>query len=139
MTRYRLLLVAGLGVAAVLLGLLFFGNLNRNLVYFLTPAEAIAQRDAWPDGRRLQLGGMVESGSVVPTPGGLRFTVASGTDPASPAVTVVHTGAPAQLFRSGIGVVLEGTWRGDEFVSDTMIVKHDEDYRAPGDPARTAG
>lgn len=138
MRRYRLLLVAGLGVAAMLLGLLFFGNLNRNLVYFLTPAEAIAQRAEFSDGRRLQLGGLVEPGTVARTADGLRFTVAAGTTPGSATVSVLHTGTPAQLFRSGIGVVLEGSWRGDVFVSDTMLVKHDENYRAPEEPAEAA-
>jgi cytochrome c-type biogenesis protein CcmE len=137
--RYRLLLVAGFGVAAVLLGLLFFGNLNRNLVYFFTPAEAIAQRAEFDDGRRLQIGGLVEPGSVVRTPQGLRFTLAAGTEPGAATVTVRHTGAPAQLFRSGIGVVLEGSWRGDVFTSDTMLVKHDENYRAPEKPAEAVG
>lgn len=131
MKRYRLLLVAGLGMAAVLLGLLFFGNLNRNLVYYFTPDEAVAQRADFDDGRRLQIGGLVEPGSVVRTPQGLRFTLAAGTEPGSATVPVVHTGTPAQLFRSGIGVVLEGSWRGRVFHSDTMLVKHDENYRAP--------
>ena len=138
MRRYRLLLVAGVGVVAVLLGLLLFGNLNRNLVYFLTPAEAVAQRAEFADGRRLQLGGLVEPGSVRRTADGLRFRVTGGTSPGSATVTVLHTGTPAQLFRDGIGVVLEGSWRGDVFVSDTMRVKHDENYRAPEDRAGAA-
>jgi len=138
-SRYRLLFVAGLGVAAVLLGLLFFGNLNRNLVYYLTPAEAVAQRADFGAGQRLQIGGYVEPGSVVRTADGLRFIVAAGIAPGSATVAVRHTGAPAQLFRAGIGVVLEGSWRGDVFVSDTMLVKHDANYRAPGKQAGPAG
>ncbi|MPZ66014.1 MAG: cytochrome c maturation protein CcmE [Pseudonocardiaceae bacterium] len=139
MRRYRLLLVAGFGVSAVLVGLLFFGNLNRNLVYYLTPDEAVAQRADFDDGRRLQIGGLVEPGSVVRTPDGLRFTLAAGTEPGSATVAAQHTGAPAQLFRSGIGVVLEGSWRGDVFISDTMLVKHDENYGAPDQQAGGAG
>ncbi len=135
MSRYRLLAISGAGVAAILLGLLFFGNLNRNLVYYVTPAEAIAQRAEFPDGRRLQLGGRVEPDSVVRTGEGLRFTVTGQTAPGGPTVAVLHHGAPAQLFRSGIGVVLEGSWQGDRFVSDTMLVKHDEEYRPPATEA----
>lgn len=131
LTRYRLLAVAALGVAAVLVGMLLFGNLNRNLVYYLTPAEAVAQRDDYPDGRRFQLGGLVEQGSVLPTTEGVRFLVTSATGPGAAVVPVAHRGAPAQLFGAGIGVVLEGSWRGEEFVSDTMKVKHDENYRPP--------
>ncbi|MQA17524.1 MAG: cytochrome c maturation protein CcmE, partial [Pseudonocardiaceae bacterium] len=101
------------------------------LVYYLTPDEALEQRADYSDGRRFQLGGFVESGSVTETPDGLRFTVASGSEPGTPSVPVEHHGAPAQLFQSGIGVVLEGAWRGAVFVSDTMKVKHDETYRPP--------
>lgn len=139
MRRYRLLLVAGLGVTAVLLGLLLFGNLNRNLVYYLTPTEAVAQRADFGAGQRLQIGGYVEPGSVIRTTEGLRFTVAAGTAPGSTTVVVRHVGAPAQLFRAGIGVVLEGFWQGDVFVSDTMLVKHDANYRPPGKQSAAAG
>ncbi|PXY25375.1 cytochrome c maturation protein CcmE [Prauserella muralis] len=131
MKRYRLLAFSGVGVVAILAGVLFFGNLNDNLVYYLTPQEALDQRADFPDGRRFQLGGFVEKDTVVRTQDGLRFVVASGTEPGSPSVTVEHHGAPAQLFQAGIGVVLEGSWQGGEFVSDTMKVKHDENYQPP--------
>lgn len=126
-----------MGVAAVLVGVLLFGNLNGNLVYYLTPKEALAKRVDFADGRRFQLGGLVEEGSVVRTADGLRFVVTSetGTDTAS--ITVTYRGAPSQLFQPGIGVVLEGAWEGSQFVSDTMIVKHDENY-SPPTPTRAA-
>jgi cytochrome c-type biogenesis protein CcmE len=127
--RYRLLAISLLGVAGVLLGVLFVGNINGNLVYFLTPQEALAQKADFDDGRRFQLGGLVQDGSVETTDDGLRFLVASG--PAT--VPVAYGGAPAQLFRPGIGVVLEGAWDGDTFRADTMIIKHDENYRPPDD------
>jgi cytochrome c-type biogenesis protein CcmE len=129
--RYRLLAFSGVGVVAVLAGLLFFGNLNDNLVYYLTPQEAIERRADFPDDRRFQLGGLVEPDSVTRTSEGLRFVLASDTRPGGPSVTVEHHGAPAQLFQAGIGVVLEGSWRGSGFVSDTMKVKHDENYQPP--------
>jgi cytochrome c-type biogenesis protein CcmE len=131
LTRYRLLAVAALGVVAVLTAFLLFGNLSRNLVYYLTPAEAIAQRADYPDGKRFQLGGLVTPGSVTPTPDGVRFEVSSGTEPGSATIPVEFHGAPAQLFDAGIGVVLEGSWQGAQFVSDSMKVKHDENYRPP--------
>ncbi|MGH3905162.1 MAG: cytochrome c maturation protein CcmE [Pseudonocardiaceae bacterium] len=131
MKRYRLGVAALGGIVLVLVGLLVFGNLNRNLVYYLTPDEALSQRDEFTDGRRFQLGGLVQPGSVIRAGRELRFVVASETGPGSASVPVVHVGAPAQLFRAGIGVVLEGAWRGTEFVSDTMIVKHDETYAPP--------
>jgi cytochrome c-type biogenesis protein CcmE len=34
------------------------------------------------------------------------------------------------LFRDNVGVVVEGTWDGDHFATDTLIIKHDEEYRS---------
>ncbi len=136
MKRYRLLLVALGGLVLVLSGLLVFGNLNRNLVYYLKPQEALAKQSEFDDGRRFQLGGLVVADSVVRAPDGLRFRVASAAASGSPSVPVVHHGTPAQLFRGGIGVVLEGAWQGSRFVSDTMKVKHDETYAPPPDASR---
>ncbi|WP_216214724.1 cytochrome c maturation protein CcmE [Amycolatopsis aidingensis] len=131
MKRYRLLAFSGLGMVAVLVGVLVFGNLNENLVYYLNPKEAVDQRDDFGEGRRFQLGGLVADGSVVHTADGLRFTLTSRTGPGAVSVAVEHHGAPAQLFEVGIGVVLEGSWQGAVFVSDTMKVKHDETYQPP--------
>ncbi len=131
MKRYRLLVIALGGLVLVLLGVLIFGNLNSNLVYYLKPQEALARKAQFDDGRRFKLGGMVGADSVRRTPDGLRFVVTNGTAPGSASVPVVHHGAPAQLFRSGAGVVLEGTWKGSRFVSDTMMVRHDENYTPP--------
>lgn len=133
--RYRLLALVALGAVAVLVGALMFGNLNRNLVYYLTPDEAVAQRADYPDGRRFQLGGLVADGSVATTTQGVSFTVTSDVGPAGVEVPVTFEGAPAQLFGSGIGVVLEGSWRAGTFTSDTMKVKHDENYRPAEDAA----
>ncbi|MBW0092467.1 cytochrome c maturation protein CcmE [Pseudonocardia sp. KRD-184] len=127
--RYRLLALVALGAVAVLVGMLVFGNLNRNLVYYLTPDEAVARQADYPDGRRFQLGGLVVEGSVATIPQGVSFTVSSDIGPAGVEVPVIFEGAPAQLFGSGIGVVLEGSWRAGTFTSDTMKVKHDENYR----------
>ena len=138
MKRYRLLAVSGIGVVAVLVGVLLFGNLNGNLVYYLTPNEALAKHADYAEGRRFQLGGFVRPGSERRTADGLAFVVTSEVRPDSAAVVVLHTGPVAQLFQPGIGVVVEGSWRGTEFLSDTMIVKHDENYRPPG-PAPQPG
>ncbi len=134
--RYRLFVLPLAGLALVLTGTVLFGDLNRNLVYYLTPQEAISKRADFPDGRRFRLGGFVEPGTVTSTAQGITFTVSGG----GASVRVEHRGAPTQLFRPGIGVVVEGAWRGDVFVSDTMIIKHGADYRPPtGAAAPTPG
>jgi len=109
----------------VIVGVLGFlmVNLSSSLVYFSTPAELQARE---PDDARLRLGGQVVPGSVVENDKTVTFLVQDcGTS-----VTVVHTGVPPQLFQDGIGIVLEGFWTGEQFNSDTMLVKHDEQYRS---------
>jgi cytochrome c-type biogenesis protein CcmE len=125
--KQKAFLVPAIGVALVMLGVLYFGNLNRNLIYYLTPTEAVASRADFPDGRRLRLGGLVMEGSMAATADGVRFEVGDERT----TVAVLHLQAPQQLFQEGIGVVVEGSWQGERFVSTNMMVRHDEEYRAP--------
>lgn len=127
MTRRRIVLPALVLLAAVIGGLVWI-NLGENLVYYLTPSEAVEQRGGGAAAGRFRLGGLVEEGSVEETPGGIRFAVGDG----AASVEVEHTGAPPQLFRAGIGVVVEGAWEGARFHSDVLLINHDEQYRAPG-------
>jgi cytochrome c-type biogenesis protein CcmE len=100
--------------------------LSGNLVYYVTPTELLHQQPA--AGERLRLGGQVVPGSVHEVGGAIDFVVTDGTS----RMTVVHEGSTPALFRSGIGVVLEGTYGSDgAFHSDTMLVKHSEEYRPP--------
>lgn len=120
MKRYwRFVVPAGL-LAVVLVVLLF--NLSSSLVYFVTPTDLL---EADVDDGRSRLGGQVERGSVVVEADFVRFRVTDGRQ----AVDVLHEGAPQQLFQEGIGVVVEGSWDGATFHSDTMLVRHDEQYR----------
>lgn len=127
-TGWRWLALPAAGLLAALAGVLVFGNLNDNLVYYLTPSEAQARQAELADGRRLRLGGLVEAGSARIVPGGVAFTVTDGTR----AVQVTHQGAPPQLFRGGIGVIVEGALTPGGFRSDVLLVNHDETYRPPG-------
>ena len=132
-TDYRKLLIPLGGLFAVLIGFLLWNNLSSNLVFYLTPTEAVDQQADFADGARFRLGGLVEVGSVRTTADGVEFTVSDGAS----AVQVSHFGTPPQLFQEDVGVVVEGAWSGDAFHSDTLLVRHDEQYRAPdaGDPA----
>jgi cytochrome c-type biogenesis protein CcmE len=100
--------------------------LSGNLVYYVTPTELLEQHP--PAGERLRLGGQVLPGSVHDAAGGVGFVVTDGTS----RMSVVHTGSTPALFKTGTGVVLEGTYGADgAFHSDTMLVKHGEEYRPP--------
>lgn len=125
MRRYLPIVIPVLGAVVVLAGYLLSGNLNQNLTYYLTPSEAVAKQ-AYLGDQRFRLGGLVE-GTVTRTEEQVRFTVVGN----GASVPIVYLGAPAQLFAPGIGVVVEGSWRDGTFISDDMMVKHDENYRPP--------
>lgn len=104
-------------------------GLGKNLTYFLTPSELLA-RGSSVIGQRLRLGGEVASGSVRrdPATGTIAFTLTDG----KASIPVVNRGNPPELFREGIGAVVEGTYGRDGiFRSDSVLVKHSSDYRPP--------
>jgi len=118
--RYWKFVLPAAALVAILVVLLL--NLNSSLVYFNTPTELAAEEAG---AARLRLGGQVVTGSVTETTEGVSFDVTDGRQ----AVRVLHVGAPQELFAEGIGVVVEGTWDGEAFHSDSMLVKHDEQYQ----------
>lgn len=120
MKRYWKFVLPAAALVAILVVLLL--NLNSSLVYFNTPTELAAEEAGEA---RLRLGGQVVTGSVTETTEGVSFDVTDGRQ----AVRVLHVGAPQELFAEGIGVVVEGTWDGEAFHSDSMLVKHDEQYQ----------
>ncbi len=122
MKRYRPFVLPAIGLIVVIVGFLTYGLLNENLVYFKTPTE-LRTDPAGDD--RVRLGGQVEAGSVAQEPESVTFLVGDGVN----VIPVRHQGAPSQLFAEGIGVVVEGRWDGSLFRSDTMLIKHDEQYR----------
>ncbi|NNC91533.1 MAG: cytochrome c maturation protein CcmE [Acidimicrobiia bacterium] len=127
--RYRAFLIPAIGVLIVLGGLVLTFTLNDSFVYYMTPTEAVEAKADFEDGRRFRLSGVVVEGTVEELTNGVRFMA---QDPeADTVVTVVHTRTAPQLFQENIGVVVEGAWLGDEFHSDFMLIKHDEEYRVP--------
>ena len=79
-----------------------------------------------PAGRSVQLGGLVETGSVVRHPDGrVEFTVADRLA----ASKVVYRGQLPDLFREGQGIVAQGSYRADGvFEARQVLAKHDEKY-----------
>lgn len=127
-TRRRWVIAATLVVVATFAWLLY-GGLDKNVVFFLTPQELIAKGTSGYD-VPIRLGGQVKPGSVKwdDTTLDLRFTMTDGTGD----VAVKSTGAPPQMFREGMGVVVEGRYAHDGvFNSTSLMVKHSNEYRAP--------
>jgi len=128
MRRRRLALGAGAVIVAVF-GWLLFGNLDKNVVFFLTPKELLAK------GARgfevpVRLGGQVKPGSVKWDANTLDLRFAITDD--SGEIAVRSKGAPPQMFRDGMGVVVEGRYgRDDVFDATNLMVRHSNEYHPP--------
>ena len=123
--------ILALGTIFILAGFgyLIYGGLDSNIVYFLTPAELQAKG---PEavGTAVRLGGMVVPGSVKWDADALdlRFVMSDNTSK----VTVHSRKAPPQMFKEGMGVVVEGKLnRNGVFESSNVMVKHSNEYKAP--------
>ena len=127
--------VGALGVAAAAFLAITAGGIGQNLVYYWGPTELRAAGDK-AIGATIRLGGLVKKGSLVRQADGstLEFDV---IDRPGGAVHVMTHSVPPQMFREGIGVVVEGTMTpAGHFESRRLMVSHSNEYRAPDDPSR---
>ncbi|HEX4895868.1 MAG TPA: cytochrome c maturation protein CcmE [Solimonas sp.] len=125
-------LLLGLGLAAAL----GFTAFRKNMMYFYTPTDLVAQ--AVPAGAKLRLGGLVTPGSLQRGEG-LRvdFRLAD----CQKNVAVRYDGILPDLFREGQGIVATGSLDPQGvFVADEVLAKHDENYMPPdlADSLKTA-
>ncbi len=122
--RRRLMVVAAAApILALAAGLALYG-LRNSISYFYTPAQALAAHV--PSGQAIQLGGLVQAGSVQRTASGEIDFVISDRRAASP---VVYRGELPDLFREGQGVVAIGAYApGGTFIAGQILAKHDERY-----------
>ncbi|MGW4589741.1 cytochrome c maturation protein CcmE [Amycolatopsis thermoflava] len=114
------IVVAGLVVLVV-------AGLQGTLVYYRTPSEA-ATVAADAGGGRMRLAGEVVRGSVRHSGEVTEFRLADGTRQ----VPVMVRGALPGTFREGEQAVVDGVLGPDGTLrSDTVAVKHSNEYRAP--------
>ena len=121
-------------VAGAALAFLAFGGIGDNLVYYWTPEEMMANADK-AKGATIRLGGVVEQDSLDwnKDSNQLKFKLSDGDT----VVEVEGKSVPPQMFREGIGVIVEGQLRDDGvFECDTLLVKHDNQYQAPEDGSK---
>ena len=128
--RRQVIIVVALAIAAGVLAFLAFGGIGENLVYYWSPSELHAAGNK-AVGASIRLGGLVEEGSIEYGEGSeISFAVTDG----DARVVVTSTAVPPAMFREGIGVVVEGTIDADgHFVTQRLMVKHDNEYQAPGE------
>lgn len=127
--RRRATLVLGAIILVGAFGYLMFGRLGENVVFFLTPGELLERGDR-VYGVPVRLGGQVAPGSVKWDAGTLELRFA--VQDSGRSVFVHSRGAPPQMFRDGMGVVVEGRLgRDGVFESTSLMIRHSEEYRAP--------
>jgi cytochrome c-type biogenesis protein CcmE len=116
----------------VVLGLLALGTavalvlnaLGDSMVYFYSPSD-LQSKQGQISGRRLRVGGLVETGSVMKAGATVKFRITDNTF----TVPATYTGILPDLFREGQGVVAEGKMGPDGvFVASEVLAKHDEKY-----------
>ena len=122
--RRRLWLILLLLLAAGIAGTLITLALQENLTYLHTPSEVV--RGAAPKDARFRLGGVVLEHSVQRKSGTLEidFVVTDRFHD----FPVRYTGILPDMFREGTSVIATGRLRGDRFVADEVLAKHDETY-----------
>ncbi len=127
--RLRLVPLAGAALILSSFAYLLYGGIGDNLVYFLTPSELLSRGDHAYE-TPVRLGGFVKPGSVNWNAEelDLRFSLVDDTHE-----IVVHSrGAPPQMFRDEMEVIVEGRYtQAGIFESTNLMVKHSNEYRAP--------
>ncbi len=130
----RLFLVGALLVAGGGLAFVAMSDMGENLVYYWEPTQLMeAGEDAY--GAQIRLAGLVETDSLVwdePSQT-VKLVVVDANEVKVP---VIAHGAPPQMLREGIGVVVEGTYtQAGIFEADQLLVKHSNEYKAPEEGA----
>lgn len=129
--RRRMLAVVAVLIAGGVLAFLAFGGIGENLVYYWSPTE-LAAAGGKATGATIRLGGLVEAGTIERSEDGLtmNFSVTDGDN----SIPITTSSVPPAMFREGVGVVVEGTMtRSGHFETQRLLVKHDNQYRAPGE------
>jgi cytochrome c-type biogenesis protein CcmE len=126
--RRRLYWVLGIIAGVAVSTALALQAFKQNVMEYFDPTMIAS--GAVKTGQRFRLGGMVEKGSVVRTPGTLdvHFVVTDFKH----SVPVTYSKVLPDLFRENAGVVAHGRLDSNgTFVADEVLAKHDEKYMPP--------
>ena len=125
-----------IGILATLIGVavavsLILASFQDNLLYYVTPSEAIENIE--DDQSKFRVGGLVEVGSFKRSEGSLksRFILTDGFE----SIEVNYTGILPDLFREGQGIIVTGSFNKMKvFIASEVLAKHDENYMPPDIP-----
>ena len=119
----KYLALGGIVVLLGALGLVVFNGLNDAATFYYNVDEAVAKQGDLAD-QRFRMQGNVAPGSITETGDGVDFVLAYG----SASVPVQHLGDPPELFDYDIPVIIEGSFDGEVFRSDEILIRHDNTY-----------
>lgn len=127
--RRQRMWAVGLALAGIVLAAgLTLSAMKENMMFFIAVSDVVAGE--YPEDRTFRVGGLVVDGSVHREPGSLEMEFRV-TDLRCE-LPVRYTGVLPDLFREGQGVVAHGRiGTNGDFVADTILAKHDENYMAP--------
>ena len=126
--QQRMLAVGLAAVGVAIAATLSLQAFQENMMFFVDITEVVEGKA--PAERNFRVGGLVVDGSVERKPGDIevKFTL---TDTASN-LDVLYAGVLPDLFREGQGIVAHGRMNDSgQFVADTVLAKHDENYMPP--------
>lgn len=127
--RQQRMLAVGLAAVGVLIATaLTLRAFQENMMFYIEIAD-VAEGKV-PQDRNFRVGGLVVENSVKRVPGELEleFTLTDLDEE----LVVLYSGILPDLFREGQGIIAHGRLNDDgEFVADTVLAKHDENYMPP--------
>lgn len=125
--KNRILLLILIATLSLLSIFFIIKNLNKNILYFMTPTEIKNTQDI-KFNKSMRIGGMVKKDSLVLSKDEIKFTITDFNNE----ILVSFTGSVPNLFMEEKGVIAEGMLRDKKyFLAKRILAKHDENYMPP--------
>jgi len=126
-TRTKIVFMAFLLVASIVVVFVVLKSLEENVVYFFSPTELYNKKDI-SFNKKIRIGGLVKEGSITNDQTSVNFIVTDLNNE----IIVSYKGSLPNLFSEGKGVVAEGKLKDKKyFIADKILAKHDENYMPP--------
>tara|TARA_B100001059_G_scaffold56956_1_gene52037 strand:- start:2740 stop:3186 length:447 start_codon:yes stop_codon:yes gene_type:complete len=126
--QQRMLAVGSSAFGLIIAAILTFKAFEENMMFFINVTDVVENNKA-PLDRDFRVGGLVVESSLIRMEGNLtvNFLITDNRN----VLDVQYTGVLPDLFREGQGVVALGRLKGNIFLAETILAKHDENYMPP--------
>jgi len=126
--QQRMLAVGSSAFGLIIAAILTFKAFEENMMFFINVTDVVENNKA-PLDRDFRVGGLVVESSLIRMEGNLtvNFVITDNRN----VLDVQYTGVLPDLFREGQGVVALGRLKGNIFLAETILAKHDENYMPP--------